>query len=80
MVALVETEVPVLCRWCRQPNHVFLEVKGSQREAFVSLVLCPECDSPVMPLIRRGVVCFGRMESRGEDLVWVASLDSKGAA
>ncbi|CAN5738282.1 hypothetical protein BH23ACT12_BH23ACT12_20480 [soil metagenome] len=26
MVALVETEVPVRCRWCNRPNHVFLEV------------------------------------------------------
>jgi hypothetical protein len=78
MVALVETEVPIRCRWCDRPNHVFLEVSPSpdpehEGDAFVSLVVCPECDSHVLPLVRRGVICFGRLEERGEDLVWVAA-------
>lgn len=77
MVALVETEVPLRCRWCDRPNRVFLEVGPSHAvgvggEAFVRLVLCPECDAHVLPLVRRGVICFGRLEGRGDDLVWVA--------
>lgn len=77
MVALVETEVPIRCRWCDRPNHVFLQISPQHErqqvgEAFVSLVVCPECDSHVLPLVRRGVICFGRLEERGEDLMWVA--------
>ncbi|HEX2150051.1 MAG TPA: hypothetical protein VHI31_07780 [Actinomycetota bacterium] len=76
-MALVESEIPVRCRWCDRQNHVFLEIsppRGRQveGEAFVSLVICPECDAHVLPLVRRGVICFGRLEERGEDLVWVA--------
>lgn len=77
MAALVETEIPIRCRWCDRPNHVFLEVappaEKVEAEAYVSLVVCPECDSHVLPLVRRRVICSGRLENRGEELVWVSS-------
>lgn len=68
---LLETAIPVGCRWCEQQLHVFLGVRAFPEETPVSLVLCPKCDAPTLPLVREHVVGFGRLEEHEDMLVWV---------
>lgn len=69
---LVETVLPVRCRWCKQHLHVVLGVESPLQEEESALVLCPLCDAPTLQVVRGRVVGFGRLEQRDDVLVFVA--------
>ena len=66
---LVETELPIPCTWCSKPLHAYLDVSTAAHDR--SLILCPACDAPAAPIVRRRVVSFGHLEERGDVFVWV---------
>jgi hypothetical protein len=67
----VETEIPIRCSWCQRQKVAFLGVQASPTDSLLSLILCPVCDKPALPLVREHVVANGRLEERGARLVWV---------
>ena len=73
MKELVETEIRVGCIWCQRHWVVFLGVPSSPTDRPSSVVLCPECDEPVLELLRDRVIARGRVEERGTELVWILS-------
>ena len=77
---LVETVLPVRCKWCKRHLHVVLGVRNLVEEEKSSLVLCPSCDAPTLDAVRQRVVGYGRLEQRDDVLVWVADRSARPGA
>ena len=75
---LVETELPLPCTWCGKPLHAYLNVEPANRSHDTSIILCPACDSPAAPMLRRRVVAFGHLEKRNDVFVWVEGKPHRG--